>query len=173
MTDVCCATADNKRRGFTLMELLIVVAIIAVLVAVAIPLFANQLARARAAKDAANIRSGYAKFSAMVLTDPSVTAGMTDEDTLRYVLMADGSIKPASEAKATSEDEIYTCDSNAEDLGDPGAHIGVNPICGTDDEGAINWVKDPEDCGNGIVYEYETGNSSLRIVSYSFEAMQD
>lgn len=49
----------------------------------------------------------------------------------------------------------------------------MNPICGTDDEGAINWVKDPEEGGNSIVYEYEMGNSSLSIVSYSFEAMQD
>lgn len=47
----------QRRAGFTLMELLIVVAIIAVLVAVGIPIFASQLDRAREAACAANRRS--------------------------------------------------------------------------------------------------------------------
>ena len=37
----------NNNKGFTLMEMLIVVAIIAVLVAIAIPVFTNQLEKAR------------------------------------------------------------------------------------------------------------------------------
>lgn len=50
----------NNRKGFTLAELLIVVAIIAVLVAVAIPVFTAQLEKSREAADAANIRTAYA-----------------------------------------------------------------------------------------------------------------
>ena len=50
---------DN--RGFTLAELLIVVAIIAVLVAISIPIFTSQLEKANEATDAANIRSAYAE----------------------------------------------------------------------------------------------------------------
>ena len=46
-------------KGFTLAELLIVVAIIAVLVAIAIPVFSNQLERAKIAADEANVRSWY------------------------------------------------------------------------------------------------------------------
>ncbi len=46
--------------GFTLMEMLIVVAIIAVLVSIAIPTFTAQLTRARAAVDQANVRSAKA-----------------------------------------------------------------------------------------------------------------
>lgn len=57
------------KKGFTLMELLIVVAIIAVLVAIAIPLFTNQLEKAREATDLANIRSAYAVASAEQLTN--------------------------------------------------------------------------------------------------------
>ena len=57
------------KKGFTLMELLIVVAIIAVLVAIAIPLFTNQLEKAREATDLANIRSAYAVASTELLTD--------------------------------------------------------------------------------------------------------
>ena len=44
------------------MEMLIVVAIIAVLVAVAIPTFSSQLHKARVATDWANVRSYYAQF---------------------------------------------------------------------------------------------------------------
>lgn len=48
------------KKGFTLAELLIVVAIIAVLVAVSIPIFTSQLEKSREATDAANIRAQYA-----------------------------------------------------------------------------------------------------------------
>ncbi len=59
----------NNNKGFTLMEMLIVVAIIAVLVAIAIPVFTNQLEKSREATDAANIRSAYAEVMAAALTD--------------------------------------------------------------------------------------------------------
>ena len=48
-------------RGFTLAELLIVVAIIGVLVAIAIPIFTSQLERSREAVDLSDVRSAYAE----------------------------------------------------------------------------------------------------------------
>lgn len=57
-----------NRKGFTLAELLIVVAIIAVLVAVAIPIFGSQLEKSREAADLANVRAAYAK----VLTEANM-----------------------------------------------------------------------------------------------------
>ena len=54
----------NNKKGFTLAELLIVVAIIAVLVAIAMPIFSAQLEKAREATDAANIRAAYAEVVA-------------------------------------------------------------------------------------------------------------
>lgn len=47
----------KKQGGFTLIEMLIVVAIIAILIAVSIPLVNSSLERAREATDAANERS--------------------------------------------------------------------------------------------------------------------
>ena len=51
----------KNNKGFTLAELLIVVAIIAVLVAIAIPVFTAQLNKARLATDTANVRSYVAE----------------------------------------------------------------------------------------------------------------
>ena len=58
----------KSRKGFTLAELLIVVAIIAVLVAVAIPVFGSQLEKSREAADLANVRAAYAE----VLTEANM-----------------------------------------------------------------------------------------------------
>lgn len=63
----------TNKNGFTLAELLIVVAIIAVLVAIAIPVFTSQLEKSREAVDEANIRSIYASLSADVLTESTTT----------------------------------------------------------------------------------------------------
>ena len=57
----------RNKKGFTLAELLIVVAIIGVLVAISIPIFTSQLEKAREATDAANLRSAYAVASTAVL----------------------------------------------------------------------------------------------------------
>ena len=64
----------KNSKGFTLMEMLIVVAIIAILVAIAIPTFTNQLEKAREATDMANIRSAYAEVMAAALTGDATAA---------------------------------------------------------------------------------------------------
>lgn len=64
----------QNRNGFTLMEMLIVIALIAVLVAIAIPTIASQLERPREAADLANVRAAYAQVSAeALLGDPQFT----------------------------------------------------------------------------------------------------
>lgn len=59
----------KNSKGFTLMEMLIVVAIIAILVAIMIPVMTSQLERARETADLANLRSAYAEASVNALSD--------------------------------------------------------------------------------------------------------
>ena len=68
----------TNKKGFTLAELLIVVAIIAVLVAIAIPVFTAQLEKSREAVDAANIRASYAQIMADAITSDEAV------DTTKY-----------------------------------------------------------------------------------------
>ena len=55
----------RNKKGFTLVELMVVVAIIGVLVAVSVPIFNSQLEKSREATDLANVRSA----SAQVMTE--------------------------------------------------------------------------------------------------------
>ena len=68
-----------NKKGFTLAELLIVVAIIAVLAAIAIPVFSSQLHKAKVATDQANCRALYADLQSKFLTDgkPSTYTGLS------------------------------------------------------------------------------------------------
>ena len=67
----------NKKKGFTLAELLIVVAIIAVLVGVAIPVFTSQLEKSREAVDLSNLRSAFAECTTAVLTGETTGTDVT------------------------------------------------------------------------------------------------
>lgn len=73
----------QNRNGFTLMEMLIVIAMIAVLIIIAIPVFASQLEKAREAADLANVRSAYAQVSEEVMlgnSDTIVTVNLTQKE---------------------------------------------------------------------------------------------
>ena len=110
----------NNKKGFTLMEMLIVVAIIAVLVAVAIPTFTSALNKAKAGTDLANIRSGYAAAQLEVMT-----VGGTGP----YDLNDDGSVSTTSgtyKTKGSSDDADNT------------AKVGGNFAVGSD----VTWSKE-------------------------------
>lgn len=59
---------ENK-KGFTLAELLVVVAIVGILVAISIPVFTAQLTKARIATNQANMRAAKAAAVAQYMTD--------------------------------------------------------------------------------------------------------
>ena len=84
----------QNRKGFTLAEVLIVVAIIAVLVAIAIPVFTKQLEKSRESVDFANMRSAYAEV---------MTAAITD-DTGSPLKKADGTFQAVITLKQKQED---------------------------------------------------------------------
>ncbi len=79
------------KKGFTLAELLIVIAIIAVLIAIAIPVFTSALAKARISTEQANARSVHGEATSYYLlneafdednepTGYSYEPGATDAD---------------------------------------------------------------------------------------------
>ena len=100
----------TNKKGFTLMEMLIVVAIIAILVAIAIPTFSGSLAKANAATDLANIRSGFASAQIKAMTE-------TIADDTKLYLQKDGSVE-------LTKTNAYECKGKNDDVG------GANEIGG-------------------------------------------
>ena len=67
----------KNKKGFTLMEMLIVVAIMVILVAVSIPVFTSQLDNAKQATDDANMRAAKSVALTAVMTGtPTVKKDM-------------------------------------------------------------------------------------------------
>ena len=58
-----------NKKGFTLVEMLVVIAIIAILVSILIPTVLGATKKAKAATDAANLRSALAEFQIQYLTE--------------------------------------------------------------------------------------------------------
>lgn len=95
----------KNKKGFTLAELLIVVAIIAVLVAISIPIFTSQRKKAYLATNQANARSAYAVVTSTYLTD-GLEAGQYKYD------VAEGTLSTTKET-ATVTGDVTTTDAPA------------------------------------------------------------
>ncbi len=79
----------KKTGGFTLIEMLIVVAIIAILVAVSIPLVTKSLDEAKRATDTANERSAKSAALITYMTDDEFKPGKFKYDAVKGEFTAD------------------------------------------------------------------------------------
>lgn len=127
----------KKEEGFTLAELLIVVAIIAVLVAVSIPIFTAQLEKSRESTDIANLRAAKAAFIAEYLTDGEK---MSNGDTYSY----------NAQSGILSKDETATMMKGTGN--DPGTYTASNNEYG--------YKSNTDYTGTGITLKFTKGSGS-------------
>ena len=107
-----------NKKGFTLIEMLVVIAIIAVLVAIIVPTVTSATSKAKAAADAANLRSALAEaeiyhlsHEASAHTSGACTAGTcyTDFESKLYpgthpvISITDGKFTATLNSKTATE----------------------------------------------------------------------
>ena len=133
-----------NKKGFTLAELLVVVAIIGVLVAISIPIFTTQLEKSREAVDAANIRSAYAEVSANVLTEEgAVTQKQEGNITINAVA-----------ADATTMTATVTLTQKTNDWQGTAPTIGGMTVTGTPNAGKTATITVNRD-GSGATLKFD------------------
>jgi prepilin-type N-terminal cleavage/methylation domain-containing protein len=120
-----------NKKGFTLIEMLVVIAIIAVLVSIIIPVVGNSNAKAQAATDAANLRSAKATLTIAVLngTLPKAADGATatygPSDYPKHVTGDSAATEPKAPVCKSGNDAFkYTVD----DQGNVTVYFGTNTI---------------------------------------------
>lgn len=134
----------KNKKGFTLMEMLIVVAIIAILIAIAIPTFASSLNKARVATDEANIRAGYASVMTDVLMDDN-HSGEGGTTTGTFKLNKDGSVTKIAGSTTTAADPYTTVGKTDTDTEVAGVTVSA-------------WNK-----GAGVEYSYDYATGKVTI----------
>ena len=114
-------------KGFTLAELLIVVAIIGVLVSISIPIFTSQLEKSRESVDLANVRNAYAQVKTAAMTEDKESAVYNSG-----VYMTKVKLKQTQKGWTISEEKL-----------------NIGGISATDTK---HWINNPKPNGKAKVY---------------------
>lgn len=111
----------KNKKGFTLMEMLIVVAIIVILLAIAIPAFNNALTKSKVAADEANVRSWYAECMLNEMTKTGTASTLPATGTASYsanggpaLQATDAEVDVVNNSSAETFKVTYTAGSNNE-----------------------------------------------------------
>ncbi len=157
---------NRKQKGFTLMEMLIVVAIIAVLVAIAIPTFSKSLEKSRRAVDMATARDIMAVFAAQINDG---TIELPDESSTIWVEVHKGTILYGKGTSDNSENSIQVPTYNGvlinSNLRNNIFSQKILPGGGLNPDGIRVHAKDASNGGWGWYAVYARGNGSIGVVS--------
>ena len=104
----------NRERGFTMAELLIAVAIIAVLVAIAIPVFSAQLEKSREAVDLSTVRSAYADYQMCKMTGELPGGATESVGAPIFAYTRSGCWKQISFYDTVKKSEVYLTQSKSD-----------------------------------------------------------
>lgn len=116
-------TLKNKKKGFTLLELLVVLAILAILIAIAVPVYKNQKEKAAITAHNANVRvletavESYRQDKGVfpgsveqlekegyIKKEPEIPHILNNGKSDKYKIEKDGNISPGEDAFSTKKD---------------------------------------------------------------------
>lgn len=138
----------RKNEGFTLVEMLIVVAIIAILIAVSIPMVSSALEKSRHAVDQANVRDAIALASIEYLTNEDVSKSDTPKE---YIYVVDATTHQGTlESTGTGVSAQCTCTGKPTE----GLKVKINK----DGKVATNWKIDDTNGNTTTNSSYDTFN---------------
>ncbi len=147
----------KMKKGFTIMELVIVIAVIAILAAVLIPTFSNITDRANESAAMQEARNEWTNFSVEVATDPAQDNDFmvihTNDSVQTIFVVIDGQfdVDPVTDVSLTTSGSNYTFDEK--NFG------GTN---NTFDKATLINVADYNN--------YQYGNTAVKIYKLSNEA---
>ena len=148
----------KQQKGFTLIELMIVIAIIGILAAIAIPAYQDYIVRSKISEGlnmagAAKLAVAETYDSSGVFPDNNALAGLPGAGSITGSFVS--SITVSSLGDGTGQVEILY---NSSVGGNPSANTGLLQLTATPTEGSMTWVCASDSGGTPIVNKYLPSN---------------